>query len=315
MENNKLMKINPANLVPENERAVEGTAIDINSASNVDVVLVKAPKDIVCEEERAVVMANHGSNEFEIANKLGLITSVSGMGNLKGVFGDRVYAHIIENENGERYIEFCEQYENGQYTPRFKIAQDDLIMAAKCGFQPQTISKESSLAHIKSGVIKFMTKLEREYYRKHSGNQMHDIVQILITLCGVLNKLPVEKEIPEIDAATFSNSVLETIDRYIFNDFQHKSYYALCDDEIHTIAEHLEMKRIELLKRLKQYGLLYLTPSSMGYKTNVRLKCYGSTKTYTEWRYCIYNLEYLNTLKEKQMGLEALREKDEPIEL
>ena len=77
MENNKLMKINPANLVPENERAVEGTAIDINSASNVDVVLVKAPKDIVCEEERAVVMANHGSNEFEIANKLGLITSVT----------------------------------------------------------------------------------------------------------------------------------------------------------------------------------------------------------------------------------------------
>ena len=70
---------------------------------------------------------------------------------------------------------------------------------------------------------------------------------------------------------------------------------AQMEDHIDTLAEDLNIKKNELLKKLKEYRFLYLTDSSEGYQTCIRFKPCGEffPKTYTQWCYCILKLDYL----------------------
>ena len=75
----------------------------------------------------------------------------------------------------------------------------------------------------------------------------------------------------------------------------HKAYYPLDNEGIMLLVEELDMKKSELLKKLKQYNFLYLTESSVGYQSTVRItvEFEGEIDTRTEWRYCLLRLGYL----------------------
>ena len=128
MENKDLIAF-----MPEEDLAVEGRAVDMNSDSNIKVEIMGTGDNIVTEEDKAED-AEHFFGELERAANLGILSPVDGMGKITGILDDSIYARIIETANGDRYLEFCEQYENGKYSHRFKVGQDDLIMAARCGF-------------------------------------------------------------------------------------------------------------------------------------------------------------------------------------
>ena len=306
-------------LIPEEDLAVDGNAIDINGDSNVKVEVMGTGDNIVTEEDKAEEREDF-FDDFEKAANLGILSPVAGMGKITGILDDRLYARIIENENGERYLEFCEQYENGKFSPRFKVAQDDLIIASRCGFQPQTITKKSDLSFIKSDVMKFMNSLNREYCRKYNGNHMFSLIEILTGLCQAYPQLPVDKEDMESIAGRFYDELVERINELMFTHCcpEHKSYYVILPEDIDFVAKKFNMKRLEFLKLLKRYNLLYLTPSSRGYQTNIRFRKdkpngLGPEWNYTAWVYCIYNLKYLNSLKEEQTGKKADKEQEPEI--
>ena len=317
MENKDLIAF-----MPEEDLAVEGRAVDMNSDSNIKVEIMGTGDNIVTEEDKAED-AEHFFGELERAANLGILSPVDGMGRIRGILDDSVYARIIETADGDRYLEFCEQYENGKYSHRFKVGQDDLIMAARCGFQPQTIKKGSELIYIKRDVITFMKNLTREYCRKYSGNNTHNIVEILTGLCKAYKQLPVEKEDVESEIEVFYKRLVSELHNFSYTSCpEHKSYYVVEDEDIDYLARQFKMTRLKFLKQLKDYNLLYLTSSSKGYQTNIRFSLSSPyslvpDKTFTKWVYCIYNLEYLNSRKEEQMGIKrrGAEEEEEDIGL
>ena len=307
MENKDLIAF-----MPEEDLAVEGRAVDMNSDSNIKVEVIGTGDNIVTEEDKAED-AEHFFGELERAVNLGILSPVDGMGRIRGILDDSVYARIIETADGDRYLEFCEQYENGKFSHRFKVWQDDLFMAARCGFQPQTIKKGSEPIDMQDDVKKFMKNLVKEYCRKYNGNRMHNIVEILTGLFKAYKQLPVEKEDVESEIEVFYKRLVSEIRQLTLPDcFENKSYYVLAEEDIDGLARKFKMTRLEFLRQLKEYNLLYLTLSSKGYQTNVRLRWKGNLLPHeTAWRYCIYNLEYLNSRKEEQMGIKRRGEEED----
>lgn len=110
MENKDLIAF-----MPEEDLAVEGRAVDMNSDSNIKVEVIGTGDNIVTEEDKAED-AEHFFGELERAINLGILSPVDGMGRIRGILDDSVYARIIETADGDRYLEFCEQYENGKFS-------------------------------------------------------------------------------------------------------------------------------------------------------------------------------------------------------
>ena len=299
MKNENLMKIgvNSANLIPEDERAVDIQAEAV-------VIPVKVDDEIIPEEERADTEAS-GPNEFDKAAELGAFSPVAGMGHIQGVLNDRLYAAIYVDDEGDRYVEVCEEFADGTFSSKLKFSQSDFMKASMCNFNPYAIKKDNPLMLIKSDASKFLTNLIDKRLAICTGKELSfDIFEMLRVIKGAWANLPVFQE----DASTkryrfYKRFMAKVKECALDRDKEHKAYNAFEYEEIEFIAEGLEMQPTDLLKTLREYGFLYLTDSSRGYQTCVRLKesIDPLEKTpipsHTEWRYCVYKLEYFNSYK------------------
>ena len=175
-----------------------------------------------------------------------------------------------------------------------RINKADLMLAAGCRFVPENITNRA----LRADVEKFIIETTKDYYNKLLYlNEGLDMVSILKLFTSEFAKLPFENKLPLLEQPKkLYSKVIQIIkDRHLDTVDEHEAYYTLDKNHIDTLAEDLNIKKNELLKKLKEYRFLYLTDSSEGYQTCIRFKPCGEffPKTYTQWCYCILKLDYL----------------------
>lgn len=249
----------------------------------------------VPDDEKALITKDEQTRIKKIRD-LGVFSPVHGMANIKNALAGKFYAWIYEDPNGTRFIEYCERYSNRSYSPVMRVEQADIRIAARFQF----ISRNITERKIRNRVENFIVRAFDEYEGKFRGAQEDefDIVDILKTLIDVLPKLPIcssESDVQEKE--TFYWDVVHYAkETYSGSFYEHKSYFALMDEDVQRIAKELGMQKKNLLLKLKRFGFLYLTPSSKGFQTNVRFK--GQNGTFTEWAYCIFKLNFFAGVEE-----------------
>ncbi len=269
-------------LVPEEEQGIK---------DEVTVKLDNKSLYLPVPEEEAAVSSDAETETARKVRELGIFSPVRGLASIKSASGKILHARIYENEEGMRSIECCQQYSDGSYSPKMKIPQAEMRMAARYRF----VSKGIEESKIRNKIADFLYKMYKDYSDKFRGTQDDDmgIIDVLNLLYESMSRLPVYSEVAaEMDAETFYWMTVEQIKSVpSFKWYDFKSYYPLDDVELGRVAKAMGMNKLQMLKQLKQHGLLYLTPSSKGYQTNVRFKNTDGT-TYTERMYCVYKLEY-----------------------
>lgn len=281
--------IDPASLVPQDEQAVE-TKLTLLGVSKASIM-----ENWIPDEEKGVPCLDEDSTMVE-ARKLGLFSPVASMANISSSLTDKLFAAIRTDEKGLRYFEYCQQYADGSFSPVMQVAQSDLFLAASYGFLTQNIS----VRKIKSQVENFLTRTYKDYMGKSTGEELLDVSQILQLLFMARKELPVdESAVNELSAEDFYKQTMYEASSLMSSMLPRKSYYAFDDRDIAYLADKLNMKKIDFLRKLKKFNLLYLTESSRGYQTCVRFNVKGAytesgeDESFTEWRYCIFRLDNL----------------------
>lgn len=223
--------------------------------------------------------------------ELDFFSPVRGMINISNRLDGKLYAKLHEDESGKRIIEYRQRYQDGRYSPLMSIQQASMMIAAKFNF----LSKDISERKIRSRISDFILDVNEEYYGKFRGAAADELntIDILNVLYEALQYLTASSDsLSENEGEAFYQMVVYHINNLnSWSAKSYKSYYALQEEDIGEVAGSMGMKKVELLKQLKRLDFLYLTPSSKGYQTNVRVK-FPDGKSYTEWRYCIYKLAY-----------------------
>lgn len=231
--------------------------------------------------------------------EMGCFSPVRGMVNIRNVFDGALYARMYRNEIKRQFIEFCQQYKDGRYSPIMQVPQADMMMAARHNF----LSKGIEEPIIRNRVAQFLLSMWDEYYAKFNGNAEDslDIIDILSVLFASMSKLPVyEEEQKEMDAV----QLYKLIERYApdleaWKVLEHSSYYMLDIEGMDKLAHLIGMNTRELLKLMKKYEFLYLTKSSDGYQANARFTK-DNGESFTEWVYCIYKFKNLAGIEKKE---------------
>jgi len=278
-----------ANLVPEEERAVDSEIVCEDM--KIELAVVNPYAGVLSSEDLAV-NAEEADGELAEAHKKGFFSPTIGMAQLTNILDGRYYARICVDEKGNRRIEICQEYENGGYSPKITIKQSDFLRAARRNFGEAEIDQRK----IKNLIENFIIRFSNECLDKFDGAMTinFDAVQILKSLSRCFRALPIHKDYCEEQTpAELYRNVMNVIEEASKLDenaylYGHKAYYPLTAGDIDFIATELEMKRSELLKKLKEYNFLYLTESSVGYQTNIRID-----SDRTERRYCLFRLKYL----------------------
>lgn len=202
--------------------------------------------------------------------------------------GHTILAFIEEDEEANRKICFCQQYIDGTFSRVLSMSQVDvlkMIMAGAEGDNP-----------IDNRADKTQIKLGSRYANSFSGTRsdIMSIRGIVEMIAGELQNIPVyHDDLTEVERVEFYQRLIRIIKgmtSQMLND--HRAYYPLSMEDMEYITRNLGMKKVDFLKKLKKYRLLYLTPSSKGYQTNVRLNGAGED-SFTTWRYCILRDEAL----------------------
>lgn len=282
-----------ANLMPKDEMAVE-------SKVSVELDIVDPFASILSEEDLALEPTGD-SGKFAEASMRGFFSPVIGMARLRNTLNEQYYAKICIDEKGNRRIEICQAYEGGGYSPIISIKQSDFLRAASYKFGAEAIPQRK----LKNAVENFLMKLSSECMDKFDGTMNFDVIEVMKAIESCYRELPIYSDVCEdLSPSKFYNRIMEILDIICVGYheailFGHKAYYPLDGEDIILFAGRMEMEREELLKKLKRYNFLYLTKSSMGYQTNVRITTEdddGKKKTFTSWRYCILRLEYLASI-------------------
>ncbi len=251
----------------------------------------------VLESERAV--DPEGEEDYKKLEELGVFSPVRGMVNITNVLDDALFARLYRNECRRQFIEFCQRYKDGRYSPIMQLPQAGLMMAARYRFLSKGIEEPT----IRSRVAQFLLSVWDEYYSKFCGglDESLDITAVLNVLYAAMPHLRVYEEIPDEMSSAELYRLIEHYapDLEAWKVLEHASYYMLDEDGINKLACQIGMKRLEMLKLMKKYGFLYLTKSSRGYQTNARFTNTDKT-TYTNWVYCIFKFQYLAGIAEKK---------------
>lgn len=287
--NTGLNIIQPAlvSLVSEDEKAVDS---ELACEDKEIELAVFNPINPVISEEDLGVELEEDTNELEEANKKGFFSPVIGMAQLVGILGGRYFAQICIDENGNRRIEIRQEYETGGYSPKIIIRQSDFLRAVN--FRDQNTNKKA-----KKAVEDFLFRLSNECLDKFDGSMVLDVKEILKALKMCYRELPVYQDFgTEQTPKEFYEGFMRVMKEMQCWDDEialcgHKAYYPIRNDDMEYIASQLEMTKNEFVRKLAKYNFLYLTPSSRGYQTNVRITVNGDT--YTEHRYCILRVNYL----------------------
>lgn len=270
--------------VVKNNNALEANgesngAVVVNTASYNSLV----PKDEQAEREIL-------SKEYEEARKQGMFSSAAGMAHIENVLDGKLYAAIRVDEQGNRTIEFCQQYDGGEFSPKVTVSQADLRFAAMNNFVPDGIP----VPRMKARLGKFLEQVTTDYFGRVSGGTVYPPIDILSALVAVIDQLPEFRAngggwTPETLYAAVMDMVNGRTTPPITPFGEHKAFMAFAAFQIDAMAEHLAMKSgRELLKLLNEYHLLYLEDSSQGYQSKVYIE-----GTMRDWAYCIYRAEYI----------------------
>ena len=282
-----------AKIIPPNEQAVMERN---NEQTKIEVVgMIEPLEDAMSEipqDEREGI--EEPPVELADITECGLFTPTFGM---KGFITDTGHIFwgklLTEPKTGCNLI-YHQQYKDRTLSPQMRINKADLMLAAGCRFVPENITNRA----LRADVEKFIIETTKDYYNKLLYlNEGLDMVSILKLFTSEFAKLPFENKLPLLEQPKkLYSKVIQIIkDRHLDTVDEHEAYYTLDKNHIDTLAEDLNIKKNELLKKLKEYRFLYLTDSSEGYQTCIRFKAYGEffPKAYTQWCYCILKLDYL----------------------
>lgn len=243
----------------------------------------------VPEEDKAEECEAPG--EFQKMREKGFFSPVRGMANIQNVLGGKIYAQLYEDSRGMRFVEYCQKYGDGTFSPKMRLPQADMRIAERFGF----VSKDIPEAKVRNRVASFIIKALDEYEGTFRGEEeeLLEVVDILNVLVRAMKSLPVHAEEPEeMEPEEFYRSVVHHIEeRPSLWQKEHKSYYVLDEDGLGSVAKLMRMKPRELLRKLDKHGFIYRAKSSKGYQTNVRFRMEDGT-SFTDWMYCIYRLQY-----------------------
>lgn len=263
------------------------------SAYDIEIQNVELPDFASKVIETEVAVDTEGEEDtYAILKEMGCFSPVRGMVNIQNVLNGALYARMYRNELKRQFIEFCQRYKDGRYSPIMQVPQADMMMAARHNFLSKGIEEPS----VRNRVAQFLLSMWDEYYAKFNGSAEDslDITDILNVLFASMSKLPVYEEMPKDLDATELYKLIEHYapDLEAWKVLAHSSYYMLDREGMDKLAHCIGMKTMELLKLMKKYGFLYLTKSSQGYQTNAKFTK-DNGKIYTEWVYCIYKFKFL----------------------
>lgn len=275
------------NSTPMPDRVTESKCIRAVVNTKTNPLLMNIPED-----DMAVGSKKEAERMKAVLDLLSQ-SSAYGTVNIQNALGDRIYAGVTTDEKGIRTIEFYQLYNDGSFSSKVEILQSDLMTTQMCHLS------NSTNACLKKKVQNIELKISNEYLGKFRGEpeEILDINAILFTLFTVLPSLPEQTENhARLMKQDFYHCLREQIRSTYISD-EHKSYYALTDENIIEMAKSMKMSRTAFLDRLLEYGFLYLTSSSQGYQTNVK-ESYPDGTPYTVWKYCIYKLPFLAGIDE-----------------
>lgn len=202
--------------------------------------------------------------------------------------GQTIFAYIEEDEEASRKICFCQQYSDGTFSRTLTISQADVVTIIMAG--------DGSDIFTQSRAEKIGVKFGLKYGNTFSGTR-EDVISIrdiAEMIAGELQNIPVYRDdLTEVERVEFYQRLIGMIKgmtSQMLND--HKAYYPLSTEDLEYLARNMEMTKVKFLKHLKKYDMLYLTTSSKGYQTNVRLNGTGKD-SFTTWRYCVIRDEEL----------------------
>lgn len=183
---------NLSELISEDEQAV--TELSVNGDDKVAVVETLPPlTDItneISDEERGTE-EKECTVELAEAKMCGCFNPALGMTGLVLSTGHRLYAKICTDAKGNRFIEYCQQYNDNSVSTKMRIRQADLMMAASCGFSTQKLKD----AKMKNRVTSFIMKAGEDYFSKILlPLEAIKILDILSILIQQYNSLNVEQE-------------------------------------------------------------------------------------------------------------------------
>lgn len=290
-----------SSLIPIEEQAVvEGKVIFYEMPNVYEDLLSEIPED---EQED---VPEPEITDLALVREQGCFLPVQGMKGFMSEFGDRIYARVHVDARHNRFIEYCQQYRNNEISAKMSLPYADLMIAASYKFN----DKVMPAAWTKRIVAKFLMDTTRDYYNKLDyPEEQLDIVNLLNTLVANYSKLPLTSDVPKYDTpeALYSDTIRNVKKLGMALVDEHEAYYTLDMDQMDMVAEGMGMKRDELLKKLKEYNMLYLTSSSRGYQSNIRFKNNNTEngkeylgKSHTEWCYCVLKLEYLAMRRKKR---------------
>lgn len=279
----ELIKTNNYSAAGLDNGVTDQTAMETSEADKEIIVRsVTDIADLIPEDEKALEI--EGESEFSTAKEIGYFSASAGMVRLENVLDGRVYASIWVDNKGDRFIQYCQKYEDGSFSAKMSVAQSDLILAMANNFNPDNIT----IRALKPQLSKFLVTAMKDYLGKFSGTDALNFQELLVALYNVRNKLPVYKDGIEATPEEFYSRVVDAIksrfNKSIYPWVYHKGYYALLDTDFCCLAQEMKMSENELLKKLKDLKFLYLTKSCKGYQAKVRLD-----NDCTDWAYCILN--------------------------
>lgn len=279
--------IDYASMVPEDEKALS----DRPTVSEIEDMHLDYAS-MVPENERAETEKDElGSLLKEIESEV--FSPVKNMKGFQTDTGYRIYARICENSKDERLVEYVQQYSDGTFSEKMSMLQSDLFIAAAYRF----ISKDIPEPKLKNKVSTFMVNTLRDYTGKitRPGEQM-DIIQILNIIIQNYQKLPCDQETKTNTPIQLYKTVIKHIMEIGMGLLdEHETYYTIFDEQMEEIAQKMGMKRLDLLRKLNDYGFLYLQGSSEGYQIKVRFQPDDEffRSPHAEWCYGIYKPEFL----------------------
>lgn len=252
-----------------------------------------------CEKE---VQAETRANNMEKIRNLGFFSPAKGMAHIENALGGMFSARVYEAGDGKRYVEYVQQYSNGAHSPIMRIPQTGLKIAVKHGFEIKG-KKDAESVRFRKIMEKSIADATDEYYGKFRGPgaDEQDIKEIMTALCRALDFLPTRSDLKiELTGEKFYHAVVHSLHKLTCSWFfdNYDCYYPLEDTGLNDLAMAMGMTTGALLKQLRDEGFLYLTPSSKGYQTNVRIKDKDGN-SYTEWMYCIWKLTYFAGVEEE----------------
>lgn len=274
-------------LVPE-EQALDGVKAPL--------VVYNPLAEILTDMDLEAEAEDYLSAEYAEAKRRGFFSPLIGMARLPNIDGE-YYAQICLDEKQRKRIEFCQRYETGEVSPKIEIRQSDFIRALQCRFGEEIPSDKRT----QKAVEDFKFNLSSECLDKFDGMMSFDVVNILQAIASCYRELPIHRDINKEDPADFYRRIMDLLGQKSEYDddsgvlYGHTGYYPFTYSDMKWIADSLEMTVNALLRKLKGYHFLYLTDSSVGYQTNVRLKTLqeGEYITYTQRRYCLLRLKSL----------------------